>query len=68
MSSIGRTARDAWSETLKRLGPSGKLRAAQRLYFSARRLKEGAIRVKHPDWSPAEVKRALDEIFWNARD
>lgn len=59
---------DRWGETLKRLGPEGKLRAAQLLYFTARRIKEGAIRTKHPEWTDAEVKQALNEAFWNARD
>ncbi len=59
---------DAWSLTLKRLGPAGKLRAAQRLYFSARRLKEASIRAKHHTWSDSQVKQALNEAFWNARD
>lgn len=59
---------DPWGETLKRLGPAGKLRAAERLYFTARRLKEGAIRTKNPEWTDAEVKQALNEAFWNARD
>ena len=59
---------DHWGESLRRLGPEGKLRAAQLLYFSARRLKEGAIRTKHPESTDAEVKQALNESFWNARD
>lgn len=59
---------DAWSVTLKRLGPAGKLRAAQRLYFSARRIKEAAIRAKHPAWHDVQIKQALNESFWNARD
>ena len=59
---------DPWGEALRRLGPGGKLRAAERLYFSARRMKEGAIRAKHPGWTDAEVKHSLNEVFWNARD
>ena len=68
MTPTERIPQDPWNETLKRLGPAGKLRAAQRLYFSARRLKEGALRAKNPAWNDAEVKRALNEVFWNARD
>jgi hypothetical protein len=59
---------DAWSLALKRLGPAGKLRAAQRLYFSARRIKEASIRAKHHTWDDSQVKQALNEAFWNARD
>ena len=68
MTSTAPQAHDPWGETLKRLGPAGKLRAAQRLYFTARRLKEGAIRAKHPDWTDPEIKTALNYAFWNARD
>jgi hypothetical protein len=59
---------DAWSAALKRLGPAGRLRASQRLYFTARRIKESAIRAKHPAWDDSQVKQALNEAFWNARD
>ncbi len=68
MSLAKQSADDPWGETLRRLGPEGKLRAAQRLYFTARRLKEAAIRNKHPDWTDAKVKQALNEAFWSARD
>ena len=62
------TTDDPWSKALKKLGPAGKLRAAQRLYFTARRLKEYALRAKHPDWTNPEVRQALNEAFWYARD
>ncbi|MEZ5384236.1 MAG: hypothetical protein R3F13_01845 [Prosthecobacter sp.] len=68
MQSARSTASDPWGETLRRLGPAGKLRAAQRLYFTARRIKEAAIRFKQPAWSDAEVKQSLNEAFWHARD
>lgn len=68
MIAITQPSHDPWGETLKRLGPAGKLRAAQRLYFTARRLKSASIRAKHPAWSDAEVKQALNDAFWNARD
>lgn len=60
--------KDPWGEVLKRLGPAGNLRAAEKLYFTARRLKEAAIRNQHPEWTDAEVKEELNEVFWNARD
>lgn len=59
---------DPWSDTLKRLGPAGKIRASERLYFTARRLKEAAIRAKHPTLTDPEVRKALNEAFWYARD
>jgi hypothetical protein len=59
---------DPWGATLKRMGPAGRLKAAQRLYFTARRIKEAAIRAKHPGLSEPEVRQTLNEAFWNARD
>ena len=59
---------DPWGAALQRLGPAGRLRAAQRLYFTARRIKEAAIRAKHPAWNDQEVRQTLNEAFWNARD
>ena len=62
------TPSDPWGDVLKRLGPAGKIRASERLYFTARRLKEAAIRAKHPTLNEIEVKQALNEAFWYARD
>ncbi|MDH4452133.1 MAG: hypothetical protein QE570_03025 [Verrucomicrobiota bacterium] len=50
------------------LTPAAKLRAAQRLYWSARRLKAAAFRQQHPEWTPAQVEQATREVFRYARD
>ena len=68
MTRLAATAHDPWGEALRKLGPAGKLRSAERLYFTARRLKEAALRAKYPAWSDVEVKQALNQSFWNARD
>lgn len=62
------TPSDPWADVLKRLGPAGKIRASELLYFTARRLKEAAILAKHPTLDEIEVKQALNEAFWYARD
>ena len=47
--------------------PAQKLEAAMRLYWSARALKEAAIRAKHPSWDDSTVNRAVREAFLYAR-
>ena len=44
-----------------------KLRAAERLYVSARQLKAAALRAQHPDWSDEAIRRAVREAFLYAR-
>jgi len=50
-------------EALRRMTPEQKLRAAFRLYASARELKGAAIRAAHPDWSDAEIKTEVRRVF-----
>jgi hypothetical protein len=45
------------------MSPQQKLRAAQRLYWSARLLKAAALRVAHPGWSEREIERAVRNAF-----
>jgi hypothetical protein len=52
---------------LRALTPAQKLRAAERLYDSARQLKAAALRSQHPDWSAETIGRAVREIFLRAR-
>jgi hypothetical protein len=49
------------------MSPAQKLRAAERLYLSARQLKAAALRAKHPDWTTEAIQRAVREIFLYAR-
>ncbi|MBC8072736.1 MAG: hypothetical protein IAG13_30730 [Deltaproteobacteria bacterium] len=53
----------AGAERFRRMTPEQKLRAAQRLYWSARAIKEAALRQRHPDWSDAQLARAVRDVF-----
>ena len=52
---------------LRAMSPAQKLRAAERLYESARQLKAAALRAQHPDWSEETIRRAVREAFLHAR-
>jgi hypothetical protein len=52
---------------LRAMTPSQKLRAAERLYYSARQLKAAALRAQHPDWTDEAIQQAVRQIFLYAR-
>lgn len=52
---------------LRAMSPAQKLRAAERLYHSARQLKAAALRAAHPDWTDEAVHRAVREAFLHSR-
>ena len=52
---------------LQAMSPAQKLRAAERLYYSARQLKAAALRAKHPDWTDEAVREAVRQILLYAR-
>ena len=52
---------------MQAMTPAQKLRAAERLYYSARQLKAAALRAEHPDWSEEAIRLAVREIFLYAR-
>jgi hypothetical protein len=54
-------------QILRAMSPAQKLRAAERLYHSARQLKAAALRAEHPDWTDDAIRRAVCEIFLYAR-
>jgi Rv0078B-related antitoxin len=54
-------------KVLQAMTPAQKLRAAERLYWSARQLKAAALRAEHPDWTEEAIRRAVREIFLYAR-
>ena len=58
---------DEAQRILRAMSPAQKLRAAERLYWSARQLKAAALRAQHPDWSEEEIQRAVREAFLYAR-
>ncbi len=54
-------------KAFKSMTPAMKLQLAQRLYFSARTLKEAALRNQHPDWTAAKIEQKVREIFLYVR-
>ena len=49
------------------MSPAQKLRAAERLYHSARQLKAAALRAQHPEWSDETIRQTVREVFLYAR-
>jgi Rv0078B-related antitoxin len=54
-------------KVVQAMSPAQKLRAAERLYHSARQLKAAALRAEHPDWTDEAIRQALRDIFLYAR-
>ncbi len=54
-------------QILRAMSPAQKLRAAERLYHSARQLKAAALRAEHPDWPEEAIRQAVRTIFLYAR-
>jgi hypothetical protein len=54
-------------KAFKSMTAATKLRLAESLYYSARRLKEAGLRAQHPDWNEAQIKQKVREIFLYAR-
>jgi Rv0078B-related antitoxin len=54
-------------QILQAMSPAQKLRAAERLYYSARELKAAALRAEHPDWTGEAIRQAVRQIFLHAR-
>jgi hypothetical protein len=52
---------------LQAMSPAQKLKAAERLYYSARQLKAAALRAQHPDWTDEAIRQAVRQIFLYAR-
>ena len=54
-------------QVLRAMSPAQKLRAAERLYYSARQFKAAALRAEHPDWTDEAIRQAVRQIFLYAR-
>ena len=54
-------------KVLQAMSPAQKLRAAERLYYSARQLKAAALRAQHPDWTGEAIRQTVRQIFLYAR-
>jgi len=46
---------------------SRRLRLAEKLYWSARKMKTAGVRSQHPDWSQERVQEEVRRVFSNAR-
>jgi len=44
-----------------------RLRLAERLYWSARKMKAAGLRSQHPDWPEQRLDEEVREIFSHAR-
>jgi len=44
-----------------------RLRLAERLYWSARKLKSAGLRAQHPDWPRERLERETRRIFLHVR-
>jgi hypothetical protein len=51
------------AQSIARMTPEQKLRAAMRIYWSARAIKAAALRAEHPEWSDEELARAVRDAF-----
>lgn len=55
-------------EIFSKMTAGQKLKAAERLYYSAREFKAAALRSFHPEWSEEKVLEETRRIFLHARD
>jgi DNA-binding transcriptional regulator YiaG len=44
-----------------------RLQLAERLYWSARKMKAAGLRSQHPDWPETRLNEAVRQIFSHAR-
>ena len=63
VSQVVPAAEDPQVEIFRRMTPEQKLRAAERLYWSARELKAAWFRQEHPEWTEEQVKKAVRDAF-----
>jgi hypothetical protein len=54
-------------EILRAMSGQDRLRVAERLYWSARKMKAAGVRAQHPDWPETQVEAEMRRIFANAR-
>jgi hypothetical protein len=52
---------------LRAMTGARRLRLAERLYWSARKLKAAGLRHQHPDWSEQRLDDEVRRIFSHAR-
>lgn len=63
MTGLNDNGRALQLQIFQRMTPGQRLQAALRLYWSARALKQAALRAAHPDWSDGELRRGVRDAF-----
>ena len=58
---------DLQQRIIRAMTPERKLRIADELYQTAWALKTAGIRMRHPDWSEEQVRRAVRDVFLHGR-
>ena len=53
---------------LRSMSGQQRLKIAEKLYWSARKLKSAGVRHQHPDWSEEKVVSEVNRIFLHAAD
>jgi hypothetical protein len=53
---------------LRAMTGARRLRLAEQLYWSARKMKAAGLRSQHPDWTEPRVEEELRRIFSHAGD
>jgi hypothetical protein len=54
-------------ERLRAISGEKRLRLAERLYWSARKMKGAGLRAQHPDWPEERVSAEVKRIFRDGR-
>ncbi len=54
-------------DILRAMAGEQRLRLAERLYWSARKLKRAGLRTQHPDWPDERLDAEVRRIFLHAR-
>jgi hypothetical protein len=54
-------------EVLRAMPGERRLRLAERLYWSARKLKSAGLRAQHPDWPQARLEMETRRVFLHVR-
>lgn len=52
--------------SIRRKSGEEKLLAAMDLYWTARELKAAGVRMQHPEWTEAQIREKVKEIFLHA--
>ena len=55
-------------EIYRRMTPEQRLRIAERMYWSARKLKTAGVRSQHPDWTESQVRAEVNRLFLHPDD